>query len=583
MRHLERCEGRGSDGPEMVAKIAKSICRYPAGDPTPTTLIGGKTPGQGVVQAVSPQSSNSPSVESVFAFLQAEQLPVEEGEEPQWVDVFGVVHPGLVPPEVLEDVVENERFSVNIPRPVNFDLLLGKKRLRKSIPSWLQINATPLGGKSELDWTVESFFMFGGLSIWCAKQGSFKSILSLLLALALLQADQNPDTDVRFLGRPVKAVPRITGDKRPLRVYFLDNDSPRTLTENNCSLVGLDPYRANGTFVLFGAWEDHSIVAMDDPRLIEAAKRDRCVFIFDCLGSFSEGLNPSDPKDMNYVMPKAKKLGHMSEGVLILHHDNKKGEGWSGSTAIVSNPDMSFNLAREDGTNRVTFKEIRFKGCEKYTIDAELFFNKNNEDSSSSGLVAGDGKVTSITYKVHKDTLDPVTRNLEQIIKEANKEYRRLTPEEKAAKKAKVREEAEKERKIRDGALIDRAMAVIKERGASGLSALTQNGLSKILGIKDHKVAARVLCASTPEDPRPWLTCLDKAARSLLFFCDEKQRNIFEGVDPEFDAKLAAKEIQKKNKAAKKKEERQLEKDADSRPLSVPAPDDAVWNERVQF
>lgn len=50
MRHLERCEGRGPDGPEMVKKIAKSVCRYPAGDPGPTVLIGGRLPGQAVLQ-----------------------------------------------------------------------------------------------------------------------------------------------------------------------------------------------------------------------------------------------------------------------------------------------------------------------------------------------------------------------------------------------------------------------------------------------------------------------------------------------------------------------------------------------------
>jgi hypothetical protein len=38
----ERCEGHGADFVEMCQKIAKSVCRYPAGDPTPTVTIGGK-------------------------------------------------------------------------------------------------------------------------------------------------------------------------------------------------------------------------------------------------------------------------------------------------------------------------------------------------------------------------------------------------------------------------------------------------------------------------------------------------------------------------------------------------------------
>ena len=43
-----RCVGYGSDYIDMCKKIAKSICRYPAGNPAPTTLIGGKLPGEAV-------------------------------------------------------------------------------------------------------------------------------------------------------------------------------------------------------------------------------------------------------------------------------------------------------------------------------------------------------------------------------------------------------------------------------------------------------------------------------------------------------------------------------------------------------
>jgi hypothetical protein len=46
-----RCVNYGSDYREMCAKIAKSVCKYPAGTPGPTTLIGGKLPGQNVAQS----------------------------------------------------------------------------------------------------------------------------------------------------------------------------------------------------------------------------------------------------------------------------------------------------------------------------------------------------------------------------------------------------------------------------------------------------------------------------------------------------------------------------------------------------
>jgi hypothetical protein len=49
----ERCEGYGTDHVHMCTKIAKSVCRYPAGDPTPTFTIGGKLPGEAPVNSQS--------------------------------------------------------------------------------------------------------------------------------------------------------------------------------------------------------------------------------------------------------------------------------------------------------------------------------------------------------------------------------------------------------------------------------------------------------------------------------------------------------------------------------------------------
>jgi hypothetical protein len=59
----QRCQGYGSDYVDMCKKIAKSICRYPAGNAGPTVLIGGKLPGQNVTQARAQENSPRPGVE----------------------------------------------------------------------------------------------------------------------------------------------------------------------------------------------------------------------------------------------------------------------------------------------------------------------------------------------------------------------------------------------------------------------------------------------------------------------------------------------------------------------------------------
>lgn len=81
----QRCVGYGTDYREMCAKIAKSICRYPAGDPSPTVLIGGKLPGQSVAASFAhANSAQQPSgVETVSEVVEQEAQQIDN-EYPYW-------------------------------------------------------------------------------------------------------------------------------------------------------------------------------------------------------------------------------------------------------------------------------------------------------------------------------------------------------------------------------------------------------------------------------------------------------------------------------------------------------------------
>ena len=131
---------------------------------------------------------------------------------------------------------------------------------------------------------------------------------------------------------------------------------------------------------------------------------------------------------------------------------------------------MSFNLARENGTDKVTLNPIRLKACENFFIDIELSFDAVGIDLSAGGIVASDNKVTSITYRIHKDTLDPETRKTERRIREASADYRKMSPEERAAKKTKALQIAAEQQKKQDEVLIDRAKKAIKERERTEVS-----------------------------------------------------------------------------------------------------------------
>jgi hypothetical protein len=372
------------------------------------------------------------------------------------------------------------------PPSQEFIELLRRSRLAQQSESWLSQHAECPHAMtaSADDWLVDRLIRRRGLTIFAAEQGSFKSILALFLSHALMQSNKDPLGSSEFLGRKVCTRFGET-DKRPFRIYYIDLDSPKGLTKKNCLRIGLDAESNDGTFKVLGAYSDDPITTMDDPRLVEAAKRERAYFIFDTLSKVFEGLSENDPTEANSIMSKATRLAYASEGVLILHHDAKDGRfGYRGSTPIVAVPDMSFALTREQNENIAVLKDIRFKDVESYQIKFELSFGSRDR------LVID----SHYSYKTLFDSLSEADRNVAGL----------------------ERQHAVTLRNAKDQEFIDKAKVIIETAAASGKPAPSQNSLAKQLGLKGHKVKERILCASTKDDPRPW--SIEQTDRGWLVF-----------------------------------------------------------------
>ena len=65
----DRMPERGSDYVQMAEKCAKSVCRYPAGNPGPTLLIGGQLPGAAPVSAAPAASASAINSLSSYKFM----------------------------------------------------------------------------------------------------------------------------------------------------------------------------------------------------------------------------------------------------------------------------------------------------------------------------------------------------------------------------------------------------------------------------------------------------------------------------------------------------------------------------------
>ena len=378
---------------------------------------------------------------------------------------------------VTSAVVEDPFETLQLIPTEDFMELLRKSKLAQPALSWLSQHAElPHQMTVSVDeWIVDRMFRHRGVSEICAEQGSFKSILALFLSRALMEASKNSDGEGTFLGRRVRTN-FGNGDSRPLVIYYIDNDSPKSLTKKNCLRIGINQETNTGTFKVYGAYMEFPVTKIDDPRLVEAARRERAYFIFDTLSKVFEGMKENDPVDANYIMTKATRLAYASEGVLILHHDSKDGgHGYRGATPIVSVPDMSFTLSRKKGENVAILKEIRFKDVEYYEIKIQFFFEA--VDSKGGDIVIRDGYSCRVL-------LDSLLERDKSSARSANGVLNL--------------------RRSKDDEWIDKARMIIEKEAAAGKPAPSQAALARLLGLKDNRAKDRILCVSTVEEPRPW-------------------------------------------------------------------------------
>jgi len=465
-----RAEGYGSDYVSMCEKCAASAYTYGTGRPTTVTLDGKPQDGTAATLIDDQVPTSAPSQDTAETSSASAPAP-------------SVPSPSSAPASEQDDPLETLESKPS----QDYLELLRKSKLAQLAESWLSTHAQAPHEMQDCEsqWIVDRMIRRHGLSIFCAEQGSFKTILLQFLVRALLL---NRTVESEFLGRKVQTV--FGDDPRPLKIYYLDLDSPKSLTRNNCLCIGIDA-QTNSTrsFKILGAYDVDPIVTLDDPRLIESAKRERTFFIADTLSKVFEGLNENDPSEANYIMSKAQRLAYASEGVVILHHDAKDGKfGYRGSTPLVSVPDMSFRLERTKKTDRVTLREIRFKDVQSYEIAAEFSF----AGSGPNGLVG------QYTYHVISDSLTGVG----SYVGEAERQTAREVKQD-----------------PQDAEMIERARQAIEANAAAGKKPLYKQQVATLAGITSVRAQQRILCAGTKEFPRPWIIELeDHGKRPWLIF-----------------------------------------------------------------
>jgi hypothetical protein len=209
-------------------------------------------------------------------------------------------------------------------------------------------------------WVIDRFFLYGGLTMLTGTKGSMKSLLAMFAAQAISSGRRT------FLGRNVMFDTKLVLPSIP--VLYVDRENPEGIVSSRARYMGI---LANRDFIY---WSDthkgEPTPEVDDPRLMEFARRKNGFIIFDSLQDWYGDENENDNSAMVKLLGKFRKLARAGAGVLLLHHKNADGTKARGGTSITSLTDMALMAAKsEDDKNVIELREDRFRSCAAWEID----------------------------------------------------------------------------------------------------------------------------------------------------------------------------------------------------------------------
>jgi hypothetical protein len=156
-------------------------------------------------------------------------------------------------------------------------------------------------------------------------------------------------------------------------VLYIDRENPEGMVSDRARAMGII---ANRRFRYWGDWSSQT-PEIDDPRLMEFARREKGFIVFDSLQDWYGDASEIDNTAMVALLGKFRRLARAGAGVLLLHHQAKYREGvFRGGTAIVALTDMAFNANKsENDSNVIELRAERFRMCAEWEMDFRVHWN----------------------------------------------------------------------------------------------------------------------------------------------------------------------------------------------------------------
>lgn len=251
------------------------------------------------------------------------------------------------------------------------------------INSWLQIPTLERLPQENVSWAVEGIIP-AGVVLWAGESGSYKTWLSLWLAKAV-----NEGRD--FLGR--KTV------RRP--ILYLDRENPLALIRERCSILEIGSSEA---FRLWGSWETDQPPTIGDRRLLEIARTEKPLIVFDSFIRFHTA-DENSATEMGRIMAEIRALANAGAVVILQHHKPKAdGTQYRGSSDIKAGVDAAFAVSYQKEQETLTFQcfKNRFGDEPTITIKPQLDSGKPFEVTQDQAL-RREQEAEQILHKIIED------------------------------------------------------------------------------------------------------------------------------------------------------------------------------------
>lgn len=249
------------------------------------------------------------------------------------------------------------------PESISTDILIKEQELKAVTdkPRFeVRTSVDALRPRPPLQWIIQDLMVKGGVCMMTGDAGSGKTWSSLDIAVSIATGDKWLDKET--IQGPILIIDEESGDHR------LSSRLQKVMSGHNtgeeCQLYYV---------TMSGADLNNALDVYEIEKIIIEKKI--CFVLIDALMDVILGADENSVKD---VIPAFTQLKRISErtGVtfLIIHHNDKSGKGYRGSTAIKGAVDLLMQVEKPENSDKLKITTPKMRDGEPITIKAKMIF-----------------------------------------------------------------------------------------------------------------------------------------------------------------------------------------------------------------